>query len=153
MSVCSDKPGTLLMYLSWSAFVSVDNTGEKKAAWINFVISAGVADGVVMAALARWVLPLLMLIPHSLLVLIPLEPRKITSPMNMMTHSCARNSASHPASQSLPIERREVGPSAGKRCASVAVLVGRQLMSRLPVWVEAMVLASGSSTFIGVSVG
>ena len=54
-----------------------------------------------------------------------------------------------PASQSSPMETKECGPRDGNRWASVA-WEGRPLIGRLPIFVDSMVLPSGSDTRMGV---
>ena len=62
------------------------------------------------------------------------------------------NSAVQPASQSWPMERSEPEVRSGNRWARRAAS-GRLGIWRRPVWVDVMVLPSGSWTWIGVVAG
>ena len=60
--------------------------------------------------------------------------------------------AVHPASQSCPIDKREVSPSAGNRC-TVHAETGSWGMLSSAMWLDDMVVPSGSCTTSGVALG
>ena len=144
-NVMGVKPGKLLMYLRLRAIRNVETTGENNAACANATLSAGVADGVEMVFAECRCSGLSVSMFHRLFVLTLRWPLRIASPMNMMVHLWARKRTSHPASQSLPMESRDVLPRDGKRWAWVAVW-GRLGMSRWHVCVDSMSVSSGSLT-------
>ena len=150
--VCSVKalsvsPGRST-HCSLIAVRSVVSVGEKSAAWWKLTRLAGDADVVVML-LAWCLLTLLVLRFQSVFVWGVRVPCRIVSPINWISHVPVVNFASQPASQSLLMETKDVGPREGKRWASVAV-AGRLGKLRFAVWVDLIVVPSGSSTAIGV---
>lgn len=92
--------------------------GEKKVAWQKAMMSAGVADGVVtkLACSGGGVGSKC----QRLVVSMDRVAVKIILLLRVMVQLWERKVASQPASQSLPMDTREVLPKLGKRCASVA---------------------------------
>ena len=89
---------------------------------------------------------------HSLLVVKSLWPFRMGSPMNVIIHSCAQNRASHPASQSWPIEINAISVNPGRMGALVAAL-GRVGKSKLQVCIDVMTRPSGIFTEMGLVAG
>ena len=105
------RPGTPVMYFRFNAFRRVDNTGENKAAWAKVTRSAGEAE-VVVAMWADWLFGWSV---QRLLCVGFRVPVRMMFPLWVIVQAVAWKVASHPASQSMPMETRELVPREGKR--------------------------------------
>jgi hypothetical protein len=129
--------------------------GEKSAAWANATISAGLWLLLTAKATLPGMVVLMLLVGRSTshrLESMSRQPVRMVPLVCSMVTEESVNTALHPASQSWPMDSREVLLSAGKRCAMHAD-GGRCGMLMSAMCLEDIVVPSGSCTQRGFIVG